>query len=362
MRTQALAERCRQSLLKNRLNTPTGHVFPAGHQQFGSLWVRDFCHAVPGLIKANELESVEHQLSYFLKFQREDGLIPRGLDVVSPKIRVLTALVQAQWLTKNYFQYTVKPIRPEYLGEHLTPAFDSNILVALAFEQLRSLSPVFYSEAQPALDKALSYYKSFYKDGLFHQPLYSDWLDSLKRSGPQLYFHILLLKYLKQSGKKLSWLPSHFSQTVFDHFLAEGKWQNESTEALLWIVADPSLCGELDTEAVWNHLKERGWGVPLPLQKWRDVSWTNKFVGLRKYHDGFRWSWLLGETLKIAKKMDRPEVSEIEHLTAELVLNSGMVSEIYETDEHREVKTWLYKSEKPFTWGAAKILEALTSN
>lgn len=351
---------CGKTFTNNKISVLGGNFMPAGANQFGTLWARDFCHAVPGLLKAGELETVQFQLSAFLRFQREDGLFPRGLDVIPPQLRVVTAIFCPSLLKSKKFLYTEERLKAEYLGEHKTVAFDSNVLLALAFEDIRTTSPELYKKAQPQLDKGIEFYKSFLREGLFHQPPFSDWMDSLRREGPQFYFHVLLLKYFKASGKTPSWLPSDFAKKVFQKFLADGKWKAQSTEALLWILEDPSLCGPLDNEDVWQELRSRGWGVPLPLQPDSEVSWTTKLVGLRRYHDGFRWSWLLGETLKIARKNQRSEAREIEKTIYDLLRASTDVSEIYQKDDAAEVKTWIYKSEKPFTWGAGKIREAFS--
>lgn len=332
---------------------------PAGANQFGTLWVRDFCHAVPGLLKAGELKTVEFQLQTYLRFQRPDGLFPRGLDVVPPQLRVVTAIFFPSFLKTKKFLYSQERLKAEYLGEHKTVAFDSNVLLALAFEDIKSLSEELYQTALPQLEKGIDFYRVYFRDGLFHQPPFSDWMDSLRRSGPQLYFHILFLKYLKARGRAPSWLSKDFAKKVFQTFLEARKWKNESTEALLWVLEDPELCGALPEDEVWAELRQRGWGTPLPLQPDHEVSWTTKLVGLRNYHDGFRWSWLLGETLKIAKKRRRMEKEEIEKIILKLLNSSSEVSEIYHKDRAEEVKTWIYKSEKPFTWGAGKIREAL---
>lgn len=85
-------------------------------------------------------------------------------------------------------------------------------------------------------------------------------------------------------------------------------------------------------------------------------------VGLRHYHDGFYWGWLIADCHRIAKLMgDTEEAERIANKFAESIYSDAFMAEIYEVNRGllRPVSRRFYQSESPFTWTSAKWLEAL---
>ncbi len=86
---EILRQKAIQTLRKNMIKTPEGLLLAAGGHQFRTLWVRDFCYSVPGLLQMGQADLVEKQIRFIVRYKCEDGLLPRGFDVLSPKLRVL---------------------------------------------------------------------------------------------------------------------------------------------------------------------------------------------------------------------------------------------------------------------------------
>lgn len=337
-----LRELAESSLRANIIPTSQGTLCVAGAHQFKTLWTRDFCYAVPGLISIGADDVVRRQLKLILSFTRQDGLLPRGLDVTSPKVRVVNALVHNP--LKEMLSYS-QPLRAEYKGEHGTIAFDSNVL------WLQAAQRVGLTEL-PA-DRLLSVYKRD-SDGLYDQPKYSDWMDSQKRTGARLTFHVLMWQTRRDLGRDNDALLRVIRSRWFDE---RELWRGETTDALLMCIES----GIGDEAALVAEIARRPVGVPsLPVAA-SDVSWTARAVGLRHYHDGFAWTWLAAETARVLNTW-APEFSERIFADLErLCEREGGVPEIYHADRMEAVRLPLYRAEKPFTWGAAKILEALAA-
>lgn len=365
-----------KALAENRVSTVEGDLLVAGAHQFRTLWTRDFCLAVAGLLAVDGHALVRRQIDVLLSFQRADGLLVRGLDVGSPQRRVVlnTAFrFLPQGLRTN--DYEGKVLRPEYLGEHGTPAMDSNALVALAVCQYcRSVGNSELVEShREKLIRAIEFYRQFIQQGLAVQSGFSDWQDSARREGAGFYLNLLLYSVreeLKHFAMEFPWLDdlgqkiiAHFFDAEAGVFKQNVEREQIPLEANLWAVemglpplSSRQLYTNLKAHAIWQNV-----GIPVsPPYPARDISWTTRVVGLRHYHDGLRWSWLMAEAARVASKMgDRMEATRLLTELNFLVEKSDGVAEVYSPDGPAMFRTLLYRSEQPFTWGAAKILQAL---
>lgn len=355
-------------------------MLAAGWSQFRTLWTRDFCFSVPGLLHAGHADVVDRQLRALLAHQRNDGLIVRGLDVVDPKLRVLlnTALrpLPRRLRTPSYVGRT---LLPEYLGEHGTPAIDSNVLVIQAIGQYvdHTGDASLFTDNLEAIAKAVDYYIRQFNDGLISQPGFSDWQDSASREGPGLYLHVLLLRaarHLRANGVACAWeepLREKVAQSFFDQrrgmFTQDVTHSQVPLEANLWIIESDLLPDVVSRSDLYKRLKACAlWdrvGVPItPRYPSSAVSWTTKAVGLRHYHDGLRWSWLMAEAARTAKLVGDPAESDRIYAALQALTEaSGKVAEVYELEANTPVKRGFYRSESPFSWGAAKVIESLAT-
>lgn len=370
------------SVRQNCVNTAEGPLVMAGGHQFKTFWVRDFCYAVPGLLEVFDPQLVRDQLVVALKNRCADGLVARGFDVVNPKARVLAATCGLEGL--SFFTYAAKPIKAEYLGEHGTPAADSNLLVLLACLQWseRTGNDYFLAHHGKDLEEIFAFSLRAREGQLLVQPPFSDWQDSARRSGATFYLNLLFFRVLRRLQRfNLAWARSENVESCAASlwkafycprnalFRSQTSRDQYSLETQLWCIEEDLFASYIDRKSLWTSLRQSGlWGDGFPGRPvWpqyaaSEVSWTTKIVGLRHYHDQFYWSWLMAESLKVAKIMGAQ--TEVEALTGTLSKLAGRyqtIHEIYEfAGDFRPVRRALYRSESPFTWGAAKTLEALS--
>ncbi len=372
-----------KSLEANTVHSDQGPITVAGGHQFKTFWVRDFCYAVPGLMALGLQEQVKNQIKLALHHQAANGLIARGFDVINPKLRVTANSLKFGFFVDG--NYAHKKLQPEFLGEHKTPALDSNLLILLACCQWtdHQQSSYFWDNHSSQLQKAFEYVLSQKGDTeLIQQPAFSDWQDSAKREGATLYMNLLFLRVLGRLQKnKISWAMSEniekwtellwnrFYDKTCGLFCSQESRAQYSLETQLWaieentfkkFISQSQLWANLITSPLWNPLP----GRPVAPDYGPDeISWTTKSVGLTHYHDQFYWSWLMAEALRVSAYMDSEIMCErISKELERLAANHNTIHEVYEMKQVLvPVSRPLYKSEFPFSWGAAKVIEALES-
>jgi glycogen debranching enzyme len=371
---EKLAASARSALLANRVPTQDGVMLAAGQNQFKTLWTRDFCFSVPGLLVVGESDLVKRQIEMYFQFQRADGLIPRGVDVCPPQLRVVANSIH-RFVAKLLPKYESRKLKPEYYGEHRTEAFDSGVLLVLAL--LKYLDhekiPLDRDMYGPRIKGVLDFYLAHKKEGLVHQAAYSDWQDSARREGAGLYLNVLLL-ILAKKLKSFDFFHPLFDgleNAVFVKFFDRDQslFHQDSfgqipLEAHLWIIENNLMEQHVGADDLYQRLKQTQlWellGTPIaPVYSATEVSLTTKVVGLRHYHDGLHWPWLMAEAARIAVLQRDPlEADRIFSKIADFVSRSGGVGEVYLADG-RPFRSTFYRSEMPFSWSSAKILEAL---
>lgn len=364
MDTSKLRLRAEKSLRANFVETEKGIFLTAGTHHFKTLWTRDFCFSIPGLLSLGEIEMVERQLGLILANQRGDGLLPRGIDVISPKLRVLHGLY-LQRLTGQPITYHQKPLIAEFRGEHGTIAMDSNLLTILGALQVTKLtrSSRFWEKHLPQFQRALHFYDSYWKAGLLAQPAFSDWQDSLKREGSQLYTHLLLRKVMLLLGElqlklDLQITLEELESKIQKCFLDRELWKNQSFESILWLIQDPIKSFQISPADFLQEFPASTWGLPSHHAPLTEVSWTTKVVGLADYHRKLHWSWLVAETATAAHRVSREISIQALQILDEWSTETNEIAEIYKNGS--PYSSLLYRSEQPFAWGAAKTLEAIS--
>lgn len=278
-----------------------------------------------------------------------------------------------------------KHLRREYLGEHKTLAYDSGALVFLAAAQL---AEEWTENEEVALKKIIAFYERL-TEGFQRplvQPAYSDWQDSARREGSVDFVHYLILRMLRQAqdwgwvtaetvqGYELLFLHEFFAGVLKPqenlHSVRRGERQI-SLETHLFRIQDLMARGEATlAKELWRKLKDHPLyhrsmipGVPVdPEYKPEEISFFTRSVGLKHYHDRLCWTWLAAETAKTAALVG--EIAEAERILQaleELVEDLGQVPEVVEATSLRPFESVFYASERPFSWGAGKICEALTA-
>lgn len=367
----ALKQKIKTELQSQILPSAWGPAVVAGGHQFRSLWVRDFCLSVPGLIAAGQHQAVISCLDLIYQTRNQERkMLVRGLDVCAPQWRVFAAILKIQLadFTRG------KKLHREFLGEHKTPAFDSNLLWILASLQAGQEN---WSERYLEL---LSFYEAHFKDGLIVQPAFSDWQDSARRAGQTFYLNLLYLKIVAElvqrkliEETRLIDFKTKVFQKFFDSssglFLSQpdlSKTQ-KSLESQLWAVEWDLFSERISQKELYQNLRSSKFfnerkGVPVDeFYPSQEISPTTKAVGLRHYHDKMIWSWLWAEQIRIARKMG--DLQTADALLKEFwQRHEGSLAEIYMLSSSglQKAKTWIYRSEEPFTWGLGKWMQALS--
>jgi glycogen debranching enzyme len=130
--------------------------------------------------------------------------------------------------------------------------------------------------------------------------------------------------------------------------------------AIAWGFADEAKSGKI------LHAMDRiglltPWG-PRAGQRYprRSKTVLACLAGIQGYHDDFIWLWNTALLMQALRRLNRQSLlDELCLSVCDLLKRDGVVSEVYHPHNGEEVKTWLFKSERPFSWSAAMILEAL---
>lgn len=385
MGTSDLFQIAKSSLEANIVELKSGKYLRAGAHQFGSLWTRDFCFASLGLELIGRTDVVDHHVITLIKnAHSESGLIPRILDSGSSALRVATHCLFGWSPLPKFLPRLKDPLNPEYLGEHKTPAMDSNSLcLIVAHRAWQRLNPEQKNELTPHIQRSVKFIEnSVQEPGWIEQPEYSDWQDSASRAGYSFYVNVLAVQALRlwstegftDSGLwKKMWihLKATFLQPKKGIFLSgTTSVLQTSLEGNLFVL-DFDLLEAEERLQLWKNLRSSSvWiqdeipGIPVePSYDERQISWTTKKVGLRGYHDRLLWPWLSFLAVKICYKMgDEAEGRKILRKLTPVILNEGHVPEVLDPDHYfLPFNSALYKSEGPFSWSSGLLIEALRS-
>jgi hypothetical protein len=400
-----LLQSCHRAIVSNFVGLAPW--IAAGGHQFGSLWTRDFCFAVGGLAASgvDEFRRVTLlQLRELLRWVRSDGLSPRLLDDGSASWRVIKYTVFRGLHWNQPRAPMSSPLRPQYLGEHGTPARDSGPLLVWALlrncdlKELKDLTPLERSSLSAILKKELIDSGNLRR--WIHQPAFSDWQDSKRREGATLYLNTMSLWALDLASElSIQWLwkdesPWHLDSREDLIAKIRGRalalWPDPAVlpSSMLDPSKDPSV--SLDGPLLWLEAAfERGWldmdGLhsryqclrshslwtrdPLPGRvtdrpsNRSETAWTTQAVGLTQYHGELWWWWLAALAARVASQQgDEKEAHRILGGLENLI---DLGHEPFEIGSWREQNLTpftglLYRSEQPFTWAAAQTLETLS--
>lgn len=387
-RDARLYVRARQALEQNIVRLPSGRYLRAGRYQFGSLWSRDFAFASRGLLRLGHGEVVRQHLDRLITAARPaDALIPRTLDSMPPQLRVFLGAVQSRVPFLRRRQLGLRdPLRPQHVDEHGSISIDSNLLVLrAALDYVRRTGDrAWWRRVEPRLVKIYRFYDRHLRDGLIEQPAYSDWQDSVRRSGRTFYTNLLYYVVSRDlrrhpsfavDSAKLAGLRCRLEREFRDP--ATGLYRSVAGRdpisldgnllALDWgYLAPESRAGRRLFRALQGHeLWKRNGGLPgFNTTPEYPRSWphlVSRLAGLTHYHDRLYWSWLMALSAKVAHRMgDRQTSERVLARLARNVRRDRTVMEVYRP--RAPFKPWrtpLYSSERSFSWGAGFIVDAL---
>ena len=376
----------RKSLEANIVQTKSGPYLAAGGHHFGSLWTRDFCFSIRALLQIQREDVVKNHLTGLIKSRRAtDGLVARVVDSISPQMRVIAHCgmpsIVRKTIARPFLKKLDEPLIPEWVDEHGSESIDSNLSVLLGamqyYRHTRDLQ--WWQEQHDGLLEIWGYYRRRRRgiNGPIVQGPFTDWQDSLDRSGYTLYTNVLLYRFLKEAADLAVFgvrpiEPENFrSQTLAEFYWPEKKlWRSQidlSGRPVDQLSLDYHLlgleCGFFDNpKAVYQNLKDSElWSrSPRGLPGFNSArkhsadqkTWAVRLAGLERYHEDIYWSWLMNLSARVAFQMgDNEESLRIQQTLHALFERDQTVCEIYDPKDLRPFRSRLYQSENPFSWG-----------
>ncbi|MBF0366287.1 MAG: hypothetical protein HQK50_12000, partial [Oligoflexia bacterium] len=376
-----------KSLTDNIITLSKGQFLTAGQHQFKTLWTRDFCYSVRGLIPLKKYAVIKNHLNYLIDHIREkDNQAPVFADSMNPKKR-------AAWVSLSHIFRFIRNlaitdnISVYYESVHGYPTIDANMLILMASLDYSSSGddPFWWESQEEKLVKIYRYYDKYFKDGLIYQGPFADWQDSVYRNGhtflTNLLYYVIsqrLLKFpafqvseddLKKLRKKIE--LDFFDQQSGLYRTIKGAKQISIDGNLLAIDLkyhhpdSPeaiNLYAALKRSPLWVKYGLPGIATsPNYPKKWQYRALRS--IGLGNYHGEMFWSWTLALSIKVAYLMnDKSEGNRIMATLMKMILRDKAVGEIYSPNPRKNYPNWrsrFYWSESPFSWGSAFVVDLI---
>lgn len=368
----------KKSLETNIVKLDKGLFLSAGAHQFKSFWTRDFCFSSRGLLAINRGDVVKNHLTYLINNRRNDDLVPLYVDSIQPINRVVTDVLFKAVRLNNASLPITNDIKPYYLVNNQYEAIDSNLMVLYAAQLYakETRNTAWFNSHQASFRKIFDFYKTKKFAGLIRQNEHADWQDSARRKGFTLFTNLLYYhmarEYKFMNDADLLQLKNKIVEVFYDKkmgvFLSMAGRNNVSLEGNLWaiehnLIANPEiLYSNLTNHPLYTKYKIPGFAT-YPSYTKDDTYIQVKVVGLQEYHGNLYWSWLIAYAAKIAHKMnDIPTYNRIYANLNEMLQRDQAVYEVYNNNQNMApLKTLFYKSESPFSWGSAFVLDMVRS-
>lgn len=362
---------------------PSGEVIvaTAGLNQYRSVWARDFGFAANGILRLGDTQVVRDTLSAFCFFQQPDGLFPHILDTLPWWLRVSAASLGI----RLPFAGT---LRAYNTNQHGTKAIDSGLMLLHAARRYGEVAGEidFIDRHYEQFKRGLMFYETLLDNGLVAQPPCSDFQDTVMARRGKVFFTNLLywnaqraLAYLADlTGKPddaFYWKnqAQHLEGLIFKQFWLDdaGYFANTaqsrqfSTDGNLFAVvfgfADEkqsrSILSAMERLYVWTDCGPHG---VVPVYRNQEKEFYLPLIGLGAYHDDYVWLWQTALAAAACHRCGYDSKAEflLEQI-GRMLLRDGAAGEVYEPSTGLPVRRLLYRSEAPFAWSSAMILEAL---
>lgn len=371
-----------QSCIEPRLmpDGQTKRVLCAGHRNFREPWARDLSFASYGLLELGDYEAVRQSLEVFLYFQTPDGQFPVKAYSTGVVDRYMHSLFQRE-------QPNHAPLRPKYISGHRTLSLDGNLLLVVACLHYitKTLDEDFARKHWGALQRGIRWVEAHThkEDGLITQDAFSDWADSLARTGEVLYTNIIywkalheMVRYARKYGSEaeaLDWqrlsdstqiaIHSRFWRADLGYFVTSSMLENLSSAGNLLAIAW-GLVTPIQGETILAAMARFGMDTPVPTQVMhgeyprKSIAIENRLAGIPEYHIQGAWLWLGAWHVIANVYQDRPQeaAAQLERIMA-VVRRDGGVFEVYGKDG-RFLSTRWYTAEAPLSWSAGMLVYA----
>lgn len=346
----------------------------AGFRNFREPWARDFAFASFGLLAIGNRRTVRDGLDVFLRFQTPEGQFPLKVHSTHVVYRYLHSLLSRH-------QPTEQPLKPKYISAHRTLSADGNLLLTVAFAHyVRETGDLEYARRHlDNFERAVAWVERFLTpSGLIRQGPFSDWADSIGRSGVVHYTNVLYwraveqLEYLRRrlelDAKRD---PVHLAHLVNEHFWSEENGYYLTTKTLPMLNSDGNLLAvawgladEEKSSRVLEVMEEKGMGDPVPTRV-TDRAYPTFLVGLEMrvarvphYHTSCSWMWLGGWHVAASLAAgQRERAARLMRRLERVIEHDGVVYEVHDP-VGKPLATMLYRSEAPLSWNAGMVCYA----
>ena len=357
----------------------------AGKNQYHTLWARDLSMSVAGALLIGETQTARDSLGIFFSLQRSDGLLPRVIDNRNITSRVLWGLI-------GYPPLYTEPLRGWFTTENHVISIDSNLILPWAASHYidQTKDEKFAAHWFTAMERALAFIEqNFLVEGLVgNQPPFSDWKDSIQRTGRVSFTNALYILALRGAAKWAKFLGLSAKHT---HFLTRAEEVNALFRKYFWIperkilrnfegndllTADANLFAVVHqlipvneaTEVMIELRKSPIW-LPVPgAPTWPSYpsklkSTLVRAIFLHGYHDRLYWIWISALAARAEKAIGNPiEYERIMNYLASRIVSDKGIYEVYDASKNEmELRPHvgpIYRADRSFTWSSACYLEA----
>jgi hypothetical protein len=410
MKKQNIKEISNNIIEKNIVKHNGSSIIMAGGSTYHAFWSRDFLYSAEILMKNPKWRSsVKDSIDLILSFmKKKNNFLPKGIDTMFFEWRIVRGSIRTFFKMKPEkldHKGLWKTLYKDNIGSH---AVDTNLLLirgAMALYKYPEYEE-YVESIKDDLIKVLRYYNisgliNNYTDQLIKQPDFSDWKDSLKRSGVTFLTNLLYWRTLKdmEESNLFENIPSseliknRLNSKFFDkekgvyyeilkpnisknyRFPCETKEYfglDENLLAIYWDFVTGTkalvLYENLKCRPEWSRFPAL---CESPKHPWYEKPFHVLLVGIDGYHDTCYWSWVLALASIVSYKVgDTFEGRRIKNLLDIIVVRDQTIYDAYEKKKiYRsngsasydlfQFKRRGFYAEFDWTWGAAYVLEML---
>ncbi len=353
-------------------------VLCAGVRNFREPWARDTGFASFGLMELGATADVRDALHVFFLNQHPSGQLPVKIHSTGIRDRYLYSLFGRQ-------QPIDQPIRPKYMTAHNTVSLDGNALLVIAALHYAEQTgdEAFVIESWDSLNRAMQWLTEYDTDDdpLLRQAAFSDWADTISRTGKVLYTNVIYWKAVFEMGRWAAVLGleaeaetytraaavlrealnAEFWRPDLGYFVTSSFFDNLSSSGNLLAIAW-GLADKTQSNRILDAMRFFGMAIPVPTKAVhraypaRYVAIENRIGGIADYHTYFAWLWLGAWHVIALSRMDRmEEARELIYNMARVIVRDGAVHEVYAPNGAYASNFW-YTSESPLTWSAGMFV------
>lgn len=354
---------------RNLHDALVGEGIVASKDHYDDFWARDTFFASWGFLALREYTHVRSALDLFARYQKRNGHIPRRIDR------------SYVWLKYLGMRISRKIPKPKYVGAYGWAALDPNLLFVITcgkyYDATHDREMV--EETFPAMRQAILWLERYERDGLLHEQIFANWMDTIVKRGHVLYTNVLYAealrvyaslcctigreeeaqRYTQKHHAAITHIRARFwNGTYFDDWITHRRRQSYFASdgnalAILFGVADTDQINSI-VEFIEHHAID---AVPLitnypPYPRWR-VALRMYVIGVPGYQNHHAaWTWL-GAVYAVALHehgMREKALAVHDRMTA-FMNRYDVIYEIYDRSG-APYNGWFWKSARSFAWGS----------